>query len=176
MIRNFLVTIVGLDTHQETIDGVMVMARIVDIKIKMIGERPWLIAYLPQENLVNNGFKYLKGQLALFNIYSFDSQNIFGLSEGVFGFYNGYSIFLFKYDNQVTALNWYNNAKMYLSKNENYTNFSEDAETFVLKGSEDVSIIVKNYREYILIILSQEEINSASIFKKCQDRIDVGTN
>jgi len=32
---NFLVTIVGLDTHQETIDGVMVMARIVDIKIKI---------------------------------------------------------------------------------------------------------------------------------------------
>lgn len=97
----YLVTVIGFDNKKETLDIITKAARAAASKIKTTGTRPALVNLLPSNNRFKpktNGIKYLKGQLALYNHYPFDPDNIFGIGEGVAADYGGFEIFVFSYE------------------------------------------------------------------------------
>ncbi len=159
---NFLVTVTGFDAGKDTLAGIVEAVTVVTTKIKTAGpiSLPPLINLLPveyQNRLKANVIKYLKGNLALFNQYEFDSKNIFGLRQGVMGDYGDFRLFVFKYDDAVESLKWFENGKKELQKSPRFRSVcipgaSADAELpFSLIDEKGWLFYIKHEGPYIFI-------------------------
>lgn len=92
---NLLVTITGFDEDEKTMEGLREIARAVDAKIKISGERPRLVSVLPEEGLFPTSIKYFQGNLGLYNSYPFFTKDVFHLKEGIKGDYRGgYTVYV----------------------------------------------------------------------------------
>jgi len=168
---NFLVTIIGLDTDSITFDGIKNIARAVDSKLELTSEKPHIISCLPAENLRVNGIIYLKGNLALFNQYIFDSRDIFGLKEGVMGKYPDHSLFLFQYTEQNEANKWYEFARSNLKTSTRFTHFRDHDTQFKINDPQNDKIYIRHYHNWILIALGNPDMNGNQILNELERRI-----
>jgi hypothetical protein len=168
---NFLVTIIGLDTDSETLNGIMKIANAVDSKLTFHSKQPHITSYLPKENLQANGTYYLKGNLGLVNHYEFDNKNIFGLKEGVIGKYDDYSIFIFQYKNQDEAKKWYDFARNHLKHSNHFNNFIKRDTRFEISDHQSYRISIKQYRNWILIILGNDKTDTNRIFNLLESKL-----
>jgi hypothetical protein len=168
---NYLTTVIGLNDDTLTMEGIKKIAGIIDSKINCISPYPYLVSYLPRENLKVNDILYLKGNLALFNYYLFSSANIFGLREGVIGEYTDHALFIFRYTDQTDAEKWYNGAKNYLKTSERFRDYTETDSTFSLSDTKNKMLRFKNFHEWIWIILSDDRVDAERIFNSVQSRL-----
>ena len=168
---NVLTTITGFDSEKETIDGLLSIARAVDSIIPIKTQKPVLSTLLPEKNLKETSIKYLKGNLALYNIYEFDSKNIFGMSEGIVGDYGNFQSFVFRYRNIDESLVWYENARKHLRQNPRFHNFKNTGSAFSLTDSESRSINVELFRNYIISIMNKKHRESERFLVELKDRI-----
>jgi hypothetical protein len=152
---NFLVTVIGFDSKKETLEGIIQAAKIVNAKIKETGQKPKLLQLLPKGDkfhLKPNGITYLKGNLALFNQYEFDSKDIFGLKEGVVANYKDFRFFIFQYKDAIECRKWFDFAKKYLENNPSYKDFSIKESSFSFKDNKNNPFYIQLHKNYILII------------------------
>jgi hypothetical protein len=152
---NFLVTVIGFDSKKETLAGIILAAKIVNAKIKKTGQKPELLQLLPKGDkyqLKPNGITYLKGNLALFNQYEFDSKDIFGLKEGVVANYKDFRFFVFQYKDAIECKKWFDTAQKYLETNPSYKDFSIKETSFSFKDNKNNPFYIQHYKQYILII------------------------
>lgn len=175
--NNFLVTLTGFDTDQETIEGIIAISRAIDSKIMNKGLKPILINLLPEENLIKKGLKYLKGNIALFNSYEFSTGDIFGLKEGIIGDYGVCKLFIFKYENQSESKKWFENARKNLESDarSNSYNRSELSDYYFIGRNED-RFLMKLYQNYIIILSGTTTKEGRRIFKQVQAKIKYETN
>lgn len=169
---NFLVTLTAYDSEKDVLNGLLTVAKAVDTKIEDEGQRPLLTDLLLKENLKPFSIKYLKGYLALSNNYDFDSENIFGLKQGVIGNYGDYKIFIFKYDDKNKCLKWFENARNHLKKNPQFDDFSDYENDFSMIDRNGEYIYIRHYQNYIFIYLGTRETDPSIIFEKIQDKIE----
>lgn len=170
---DFLVTITGFDSEQETIDGLITIANAVASKIKGKGQFPLLIDLLPGENLNKASIKYLKGNLALFNYYDFGTGGIFGLKEGVIGDYGKHKVFIFKYDNKIESEKWFKNATSHLKSDAKFVidEISGKSENFVFRKDEH-QIIIKLRLKYIIVVVGTLNTNANEIIEQVESNIE----
>lgn len=159
----FLVTITGFDEDEETIRGLEDLAHAVDAKLDNTGNVPALVALLPVEELVEMSIKYFKGNLGLANGYQFFKKNVFFLKEGVRGDYGaGYSVFIFKYENDEECLNIFNKAKESVRKSSNYEKYKVVDEMGIqVVNSEEKMIFIKVFQPYISVIVGASSSQKA---------------
>ena len=169
---NYLITIIGLDSEQKTVDGLMEIAEAIDGKIEVSGQKPDIINYLPEEDLTENGITYLKGQLGLFNQYVFDTKNIFGVKEGILGEYRNYSVYVFEYVNRAEAEQWYQTAKMNLQKSSYFMNFDDQTGMFSMKDNNGNLIIVKPFHHTVMIFVGSTDSEATDIFNRIENKTD----
>ena len=167
----YLITLVGFDTEKETIDGILQLAKIIDKKITTTGQKPELVDLLFLEKISPKKIKYLKGNLALFNNYEFDSQNIFGVSEGVIGNYETFRIFLFKYEYEVSSLKWFKNGINKLTKNSRYKILNLIGENISLLDENDNMIYIEPFNNFILVFMEKNEFKNIYILNKVKRKI-----
>ncbi len=153
----FLVTLVGFDTEPETLDAIVEMARRIDGKIEKGGDaaRPKLVRYLPKDGLNASSVVYLKGNLALFNNYEFDSANIFGVREGVIGGYGESRRFLFAYDSEEEAVKWFGNGRDRLKNKEDTSDFVDEESEFSFVDDKGIPVYGSPFRDTIVIIIGE---------------------
>ncbi len=97
-----LVTITGFDETEETRAGLLNIAKSVNSKMPVGGDRPHIVSFLPEGDLAAQGLKYFTGFLGLRNSYPFFELNIVGYEEGIKGDYIGeYSLFLFRFRDET---------------------------------------------------------------------------
>ena len=152
---NFLVTVIGFDSKKETLEGIIQAAKIVNAKIKETGQKPKLLQLLPKDDkyqLKPNGITYLKGNLALFNQYEFDSKDIFGLKEGVVANYKDFRLFIFQYKDAIEGKKWFDIAKKYLENNPSYKDFSIKEASFSFTDNKNNPFYIQLHKKHILII------------------------
>jgi hypothetical protein len=163
---NFLVTVTGFDAGKDTLAGIVEAAKAVMSKIKTTEpvSLPPLVHLLPteyQNRLKLIGIKYLKGNLALYNQYEFDSRNIFGLKQGVMGDYGGSRLFVFKYEDAVESRKWFENGKKELRQNPRFKyaelQGTEIGLTFSLEDGKSRIFFIKNEGPYIFIAQGNEK-------------------
>lgn len=169
---NFLVTCIGLDSEQTTMDGLEKIARAVDAKIDAPRHIPSLINYLPKEDLIANGITYLKGNLGLFNQYEFDSKNVFGLREGVLGKYRDHSLFIFAYKDMEESFKWYDSAGKHLQENGYFHDFEILDDMFSMIDRNGFKISVRPYKHTILIFFGNYETDENTVFALLEKQID----
>lgn len=169
---NFLVTIIGLDDSQKTMDAIIHIAQVIDQRIQIKSIKPDLIKYLPTEKLLPNGITYIKGLLALFNTYNFHSNNIFNFNEGLHAIYESNAVFLFTYDNAHDARRWFRSAIKNLEENEKYSDFSTVKDYTVFCDEKENDFSMKVYRKYIIIVMTSEEFDKEQTLRRVEKHID----
>ena len=168
---NFLITVIALDTDSTTLEAIRLIARVVDSKLMPASLNLKILSCLPAENLQSPGLIYLKGNLALFNQYIFDSRDIFNLQEGVLGRYSGYSLFLFQYRDQVEAKKWYDFAKSNLGNSARYTHFSVRENQFEIVDQQNKKICTRYYRQWILIAVGNPDLKYDHILNELEGNL-----
>ena len=149
----FLVTLTGMNSDEETIEGIQSFARGVAEKIEESADRPSLLKALPLEGLIDSSLKYMKGQLGLYNIYPFFEGNPFGLKEAVKGDYtSGTGAFVFRYDSSKEAVERYAAVGKAFQDRAKYQNFSKEREAFRVNDNSGLAFRVGLQGRFILMI------------------------
>lgn len=168
----FLVTITGLTPDTDMTENISKMAEVVASKISGPSEKPSLVSYLPLDNLPENGISYLKGNLALFNHYFFDTKNIFGFSDGVIGQYENFSVFIFRYKNGEDAQIWYELARSSLNQNTRFSDFLVRDTLFEMNDPDNRRLRIKPYQNLIVIVLGTTAKQADKLFRLIESRIN----
>jgi hypothetical protein len=161
---NVLVTLIGLDTELLTLAGLEKLASSIDQKIIATQRYPDILDLLPQENLKPNGITYLKGNLALYNQYLFDSRNVFGFKEAVRGDYGSYNLFILTYSDPEECLKWFDSAKKELTGNGLFHDISEENQYLYLKDREDKQVVMKRIKHTLVIWIGEEGMEYEQFF------------
>lgn len=169
---NILVTLTGFDSKRETIDGLISLAKAIEVKITSKGQIPVLVDLLLDENLTQHSIKYLKGNLALFNNYEFSSGDIFGLKEGVIGDYGEFKIFIFKYKDSIESQKWFDNATNHIKNSSRFNVYDMPGiSNCSVMGRNGDRIFMKWYQEYIIIVIGTATTEGSKIIRKVTSKI-----
>lgn len=175
----YLITITGFDEEQETVNGLIAVAKTVESKIKTENNtRPGLLERLPQLELTEGSEKYFKGNLGLFNSYSFSRQDIFSLSEGVKGSYKkGYDVYILCQKKNLQPLLRFEQAKDFFRKEKKYRNFASHNGSFSVSDDKNQLIYIESPGDAVIIILgAQNPSIAADIVKKLDTRSTIERN
>ena len=168
---NFLVTLTGYSSDDETVKGLIALAQNIDKKIEKKGVKPHLTEILPKENLLETENKYIKGNIGLINNYFFASGNIFGLKEGVIGNYGDYQVYIFKYDSDKESRKWFLNAEESIRNNDKYSNYTSQQNSFSVFDRKQKPVYCKTYQNYIFIILETSVNDKSMIIDRIVENI-----
>lgn len=163
---NFVVTVIGFDSEEETMTGILAAAKKVAEKIKFKHKKPGLIHKLPVDlktKLKPKSLKYLRGNLALFNQYEFDTANIFGVREGIWAEYEEFHLLLLNYQEEKECQKWLKNAQAGFKDNRRFKNFSPSKDGFTALDGKSQQVSVHAFKNYIYVILAVENTNAKSI-------------
>ena len=168
---NFVVTLIGFDTDQETQEGLMALAKMIEAKIVEEGTRPRLANVLLEAGFAKSGITYMEGGLVLYNRYEFDTQNVFGVKKGVIGERDDIKIFVFEYDDDNESMEWFRNAGENLEKSSRFSDFRRYEEGFSMRDAENRLVFVSSYGKYILVYLGGELAEARNVFSEVKKGI-----
>lgn len=125
-------------------------AKMISTKLKVSGSLPTLVAEYNQ--LAPNAI-YLRGNLALSNIYLFDFTDIFQFSDGLYFKGNDVSIFIFNYPSTESCELIFQKVKNRLQSSTRFLDFEETETGFSLadKKSQIIEFTSRNNRIYVFI-------------------------
>ncbi len=162
---NFLVTLTGFDGSPEVIQGLMLIARSVDAKIRTQGRRPSLVEIFPKEWLPISGLKYIKGVLGLYNNYSFFARDVFRFREAVMGAIDEgkFTIFVFRYTSQEECRRRFQEVKAAFEKNPAYKNLKTvRPDLFKTMDDKGMTIFGQPVADCIALVRTKESEKSAA--------------
>jgi hypothetical protein len=168
---NFIVTVIGLDTDSTTMNGIRSIGRAVDNRLEVQSPKPRIVSLLPVENLPSSGIVYLKGHLALFNQYIFDTRDIFNLQEGIRGIYPDHSVFIFQYSDPAEAKKCYEFAMGTLANSDRFTVLREQNGVFEMRDPKNTTLGIKYFQHWILIALGTPDINYDHLLNRLEKNL-----
>lgn len=160
----FKITLVGFDSKKDTIAGILDIAKNIS---KILPKSNFFMPEISNELKIVRikpiHTKYIRGELALFNIYKFADLNLFNIKEGVVGYYEDFKIFVFKYKNEVENNQIYNKAfKYYINKFPEKFKKSQDGFSLIDKKKNE--IVIFPYTNLLYIYLGKQSVPKPEFF------------
>ncbi len=161
---NLLVTVIGRDSEERTVQGVVGLAKAVDSRISNTGERPELADLLLRQPLGFSHPKYVRGPLGVMNSYILDTENIFRFREGMIGTVGDCQAFVFGYADKGESAEAFKYATTRLNNNPKFMNRALQGNRYSMVGPEKELVVVNQTGRYIAIVIgrSQDKVNSTS--------------
>jgi len=161
---NLLVTVIGMDAEEQTVKGVVALAKAVDARIANTGKRPELAELLLREPLGFSHPKYIRGSLGVMNSYIFDTEDIFRVREGMIGAVVDCQAFVFRYaeDGESTAA--FEHAITKLDVSPKFMDRTLQGNRYTMVGRKKEFIVVNRFGRYITIVIgrNQDKVESTS--------------
>ena len=140
---SYLVTITGFDEEDETVDGIISIAKAISDNISAVGDiqKPHLANMLPQKDLIPGSEKYFRGSLGLFNSYPFSREDIFNIKEAVRGAYKeGFIIYIIPYSDPQQSNEQFKGLKESLTQDPRFTHLNSSEDFFFLQDDKKKSL------------------------------------
>lgn len=165
---DLLVTVIGTDSGEETVQGVVALAKAVDARVAQTGERPELASLLLREPLAFSHSKYVRGSLGVMNSTLFDTENIFRVREGMIGAVGDCQAFVFRYADEGESSKAFDHATTRLSASPKFMSHFRQGNQYSMVGREKELVAIHRTGRYIAIVIgrNQDEVKSTS------DRLD----
>jgi hypothetical protein len=172
--NNYLVSITGSNNDGSTKAGLVNFAKFIDSKIEPGGKKPAIVdlLYSTKENPVS--VKYLKGNLALMNIYQFMAEDIFGVKEGAIGSYSDYTLFTFRYQTYEEANKWFKNASDKIKTNHKYSSFKPSVSSFSFIDKNKKLLTCYAYKNFLFVVLEKSDVDPAQVINRFKEKINNG--
>jgi len=151
----FLVTLTGFDETEETRQGLLDIAHNISSKMPAGGNKPRIVSFLPEEDLVAQSLKYFTGFLGLRSSHPFFQWNIAGFEQGIKGDYSGgFSFFLFRFEREEGSRRGFQS----------------------IKGQKDLkggSLYIATHRQYLMLVLGDvDHIRAEQVFDRARKKIN----
>lgn len=168
----FVVTLIGFDTDAATRESLKKMAGLIADKITSQGTPPSLIKYVTDLSDTCSKITYIQGNLGLYNQYEFDTDNIFGVTKGVVGEYEGYKLLLLYYADSTEQKKWFLNAGDHLKESRKFSDYNVTQKGFTLKDSQGQLIWVTSFKNYILVYIGEDDAGKAEkVGKEVEEKL-----
>ncbi len=171
---NLLVTVIGPDSEEETIQAVVALAKAVDARIAKTGERPGLAGLLLREPLAFSHPKYVRGSLGVMNSYIFDTENIFRVREGMIGAVGDCQAFVFRYANEGESAEAFKHATTSLRASPKFTSHALQGNQYSMVGREKEFVVINQTGRYIAIVIGQNQDKVMSTSDRLVERLKSG--
>jgi len=159
-----LVTLTGYDAGPECIRGILEIARAVDAKIRLQGNRPSLLNVLPKEWMKASRLVYFRGVLGLNNIYPFFPNDVFRFKEGLAAEQDKFKIFIFRYASPAEARQRFQDVHKAFSQSPAYKDLrSLNESNFEIVDAKGNKLYAQNYNSHISIILTLTQTDRQSV-------------
>lgn len=153
---NLQVTLIGQDSEEATVQGVVALAGAVAARIAQTGERPELADLLLREPLLFSHPIYLRGTLGLMNNYLFDRENIFRVRDGLIGGVEGCRAMVFRYASDSESGQAFEYAITKLSAGTRFTNQTRQGNQYTMVDRKQESVMVKQTGHHIVIVIGPD--------------------
>jgi hypothetical protein len=169
----FLLTATGLDEADETREGLILFARIVEKRIGEGAPRPALVSVLPQEGLQPQSLKLFRGPLGLYNSYPFATVDVFAFVRGVKGDYDsGAALYLFEYSDEEKAAQSLGRAASEFARNQKFHDFVSGAKIFKFRDEKGRRLIMTRHENCLVIAISGRDFEQAAdLITRARERI-----
>jgi hypothetical protein len=168
---NFLVTLIASNSDENTVEGMLSIAKAVNNEIVGAGQRPSLCNLLALEGQEPSHIYYLEGVLALSNIYQFAADDIFALREGVVGNFGDFKLFIFKYSDAKESSRQYATARNALKNEQRFVSFKTHDNECSMFDEQGLVIHVKSHRSFIFVYLGNPDIDPRAVFYKIENNL-----
>ena len=161
---NLLVTVIGRDSEEKTLQGVVALARAVDARIEKTGEPPGLAGLMLCEPLAFSHPKYVRGPLGVMNSSLFDTDNVFRVREGMIGSIGDCQAFVFRYADEGESAGTFKHAIESLSAGPKFTSHALQGNQCSMVGRRQEYVVIRQTGRYIAIVIghNQDEVKSSS--------------
>ena len=165
---SFLVTVSGPDSSDETIEALTGIAKTIEAKIKVRGEKPLFLDVLPLENLDGRSMKYIRGPLGLMKNGEFGTENIFGVKEGIIASYGEHKAYVFKYRDSAESREWFLKAQTHFNKNPGDENRDQE---FLALGEGKRYLHAFLVGKHLVLVTGKEKKDGEGLAKKIKERL-----
>jgi hypothetical protein len=153
---NLMVTLIGLDSEEETVQGIVNLAKAVDARVAKTGERPELAALLLRDPPAFSQPRYIRGPLGVMNSYIFDTKDIFRVREGMIGTVGDNQAFVFRYADERESAEAYEQAATQLYAGSRFTKHARQGNRYSMVGRDKEIVEIKQSGRYIAIVIGQD--------------------
>jgi len=155
-----------------TIKSIFMFAEIVEKKIPVNGKEPNLLKAFELKDQELKKVKYVRGQIALGNIYNFGHGSVAGFTEGISANSEGKMFFVFAYKDKLEAREWFASCKGKMNMNKKFTDYTsvEDGLTVIDKAGNYLSI--KPYDRYYMAVKGMNWEEAAPVFAEMIENLN----
>jgi hypothetical protein len=153
---NLFVTVIGSNSDQATVQGVLALAGMVARHYEPVAERPPLVNLLLAKPLPLTNPLYVRGDLGVMNSYVFDQENIFHVHEGVIGSADDYRVFVFRYRDEKESFGIYTGAIAKIAAGSRFTDVKQRGDTCSMIDSKQESVMIRRAGRYIIIVIGSK--------------------
>ncbi len=136
------------------------LGRIVASKIDSGAPLPGLIIAYPKDERMKS-VTYLRGPIALSNIYYFSPKNIFNIKEGLSAAYDGYQVIVLNYENKGDAERTLITAMGEISEADRFSGFEKKGHDFICNDQKGNRLEGRLSGNMILICLIKDPMKSS---------------
>jgi len=169
---NVLVTVIGPDPEEETVQGVVAIAKAVDARITETGERPSLARLLLSAPQAFSHPKYVRGFLGVMNSYVFDTKNVFGVREGMIGTIGNCRALVFQYADEKESSQAYEQASASFDGNPRFKDRTKLENHYSMIGREGELVVINQTGRYIAIVIGSDPEKAKDILDGLGQKLD----
>lgn len=151
------VTVAGWDADDETVKGVVALAKAVDRRLEQTGKRPELSNLLLSEPLAFSQPRYIRGPLGVMNYSIFGMDNIFRVREGMIGNLDNCRTMVFLYESEDESAEVYKYATARISESSRFNNGVEHGNHYSMSDHKQRFVMIQQKGQYIAIVIGQDQ-------------------
>jgi hypothetical protein len=155
----YVVTLTGPDDSQETVDGLLSLARAVDENIpgRAPAEEPDVVRRFPGEGRVEGSLKYFRGPLGLFNTYPFAASDVLRFKDAAWASYSaGYDVGVLAYPDAKACQERAQAALTAFRSDSRFTGIVVSGGDFFMKDGKSRLILFHPSRDHLVIVVGAE--------------------
>ena len=168
---NLLVTVIGPDSTEGTVQGVVALAKAVDARIAKTGERPGLAGLLLHGPLALSHPKYVRGSLGVMKSYLFTRGNIFRVREGMIGAVDDCQAFVFRYADAGESAEAYDHATTSLDGSSTFMSRARQGNRYSMVGREKELVVINQTGRYIAIVIGRNQDKVKSTLDRLVEKL-----
>ncbi|MFU8844541.1 MAG: DUF6599 family protein [Bacteroidales bacterium] len=133
-------------------DTLLFFARTVDQKIESSSKVPQMVHLIEFDEIDLHQVRYIRGQIALSNIFNFGHGSIAAFDEGVTGRFNGNALFIFAYKDEWNRREWFASANGKMQMSRFFSDFEFVENGFTVKDRTGNPLSFKPYKQFIMVV------------------------
>jgi hypothetical protein len=170
---DLLVTVIGLDSDAQTVQGVVALAKAVDARIADTGKKPDLAELLLAEPLGFSNAKYVRGPLGVMGSYLFDTENLFRVREGMIGNIGDCQAFVFLYPDAEECAQTFEQAAERLSAGKRFKDVARQGKQLMMVGRDREIVLVNHTGPTIAIVIGSNRDRATSTSNQLVEKIQI---